>query len=118
MIPQKIRVCAGLAVQIPIETHLYGGKPARYQAGDTLAGYLYRSGIPSAVFSPTVAYYTAGSTVDGYDQGWIVISWDETQGALLVPRANQWVRVTRVISGDTHPYPIAMVPLDVVGTIP
>jgi hypothetical protein len=85
-------VVAGDAADIPIQAWLYGGvQPAAYSAGDTLVGYVYQTPrSPAPLFTATVTWYTApGSTGSptqtGYDEGQVLFSISNAQGALLVP---------------------------------
>jgi hypothetical protein len=75
----------GSAVDLPIQLLLISGKPPRTMTGgDTITLAVAPSRQTAALFAPTFSWYTPGGQT-GYDQGQIVASLSNAQGAMIWP---------------------------------
>jgi hypothetical protein len=111
-----VPIVTGAAVDLGIQTYLRGSgsQPASYASGDTLTAGVYQSRQSSALFTPTVTWYTANSTQTGYTQGQVVVSWTDAQGALLIPTISYTLVVFWApASSPSKVAPIVRIPLTI-----
>ena len=107
-------VIKGYALARPFQTYLPGSVAAVYAAADTLAAKVIPHHSVTAAFTPTVDWYTAGGTQNGYDQGQVVVAISAAQSALLEVSGNYTLLVEVTPASDpTNTYPALRIPLRV-----
>lgn len=115
MSPNVLPLVKGYSEDWPIQTYLWGGSvKAVYASGDTLAAGIYAHGSSSALFNPTIGWFTNGGLQTGYDQGQVLASVSATQAATLEVSGSYTLLVTNTPAADpTRTYPIARIALRV-----
>jgi hypothetical protein len=92
----SVTVIAGSCKDIPLQSFVDGGNrvKAAYPNGslDTLTGFVFWGRSTTALFLPAITWYgapglTGIATQTGYDQGMILASYTNAQGAMLVPNS-------------------------------
>jgi hypothetical protein len=80
----KLILVQGSAADFPLQAVNRGGKtfPA-FAAGDALTAQVFAGQNQTALFTPTVGWYTAGGTQTGYGQGQVLVSITAAQAATL-----------------------------------
>jgi hypothetical protein len=111
---QPIPIITGQPVTLAFQCYLRGSGtvPAVFNSTDELTSSIIQTRQTTALFSPTPAFYTAGDTQDGYQQGQVQASWTVAQGTLLIPTISYTLLIWRVLESDTaDPDPIVRVRL-------
>jgi hypothetical protein len=84
-------IVAGSCFDIPVQSVVFGAlADAIFTEADTLTGYVYQGRSAAPLFQPAIAWYTAPGpsgtpTQTGYQQGQVLVSGTNAQGALLGP---------------------------------
>jgi hypothetical protein len=90
----SVTVVTGDCWNLPMQCVLRGARGnAVFQSGDQLQAFVYQGVSTTPLFLPTVAWYTASGTQNGYDQGQVIVSATSAQGALLTPNGLYTVSV-------------------------
>jgi hypothetical protein len=112
-----IAIVRGAAVDLALQCWNRGGQASAFSAGDILVAAIYQRQVASPVCQPSVAWYTAGGTQTGYDQGQIVVSAAAAQTASLQPTGGplRYMLVVTWTSGaqPSKSAPIVRLPLAV-----
>jgi hypothetical protein len=110
----SIIVVTGQPVSIPIQcnTRGSGDVPAVYNASDTLTAEVVQARQTTPLFAPSVAWYTASNTQNGYLQGQVEATWLTANATLLVPTISYTLLVWRTLASyPNDPELIARQPL-------
>jgi hypothetical protein len=71
----RLTIVQGSAADFPLQAVNRGGKTfPTYAAGDALTAQVFAGQNQTALFTPTVGWYTAGSSQTGYGQGQVLVS--------------------------------------------
>lgn len=77
-----------------------GDVSAVFNSSDALAAAVVQSRQTAAVFTPSVEWYTADSTQNGYAQGQVEATFTTVQAAMLVPTVSYTLLIWRALSGS------------------
>ena len=87
----SVPLLVGDAFKLPVQCYIkpMGTVAAQFTPGDTIEGSVYRKGIKTPLFSPSVTWYTRPDkfgtpTQTGYDQGQVWVFGTSDQAALFV----------------------------------
>jgi hypothetical protein len=100
-------IVAGSAFDLPIQAWLRGGATkAVFGTGDAIVASVLQRNVAAPIFQPSVAWYTANSTQNGYGQGQVMVSGTNAQSALLTPGGAYTLVVDWTPSGGSITEPI------------
>ncbi len=74
-----------------------------FTSGSVLSADVWEGQNQQSIFSPSVSWYTAGSTQTGYDQGQVALSIVGISTAMLNPAGEYYLLVSETTSGITAP---------------
>ena len=90
----SLTIVQGSATDWPLQAQNRGGQSQPvYASGDTLMASVWSGDTTTVLFSPTVAWYTAGSTQTGYGQGQVLVSPTAAQSATLAQNGTYGLEV-------------------------
>ncbi len=109
-------IVVGYGDDYPIQIRLKGsGANATLAFDDIVVGALYPHNNGVASCTPTISFYTAGSTQTGYDQGQVVASYSTADAQAVSPSIQYYLLITRARAASPTVFnPIAIVPFSVV----
>lgn len=95
-----VPIVQGDPADLPWQCKTRDVKSSVYAAGDTLTAQVYASGATTPLFSPTVGWFTAGTTQTGYDQGQVITTVSNAQSAQMLAPNSYTLLVSRQLASN------------------